>query len=558
MNFNRIFNSQTKTITFVALLLGFSALFSRILGLIRNGLLAGYFGTGPEVNIYLAAFRIPDFIYNFLIIGGLSVSFLPIFSEYFSRDKAKAWEMTNYVLNVFSFLLILSSLLLFIFTPLLIKFIVPGFSVKDQNLTAQLTRLMFLSPIFFGLSSIFSGILHYFNRFFIYSLAPIFYNLGIIFGILFLYPLFGLSGLAYGVILGAFLHWILQIPSAKSCGFQYKFFFNFKYPALKRIFGLMVPRAFAVAAQQINLIVITAIASTIAGGIAIFNYANDLQYFSIGIIGIPFALAAFPALSRYWAEGQKEKFLESFSSIFRQILFLILPISLLIFILRAQIVRLVLGTLGPGNFGWLDTKLTAASLGIFSIGILFSALIPLVSRAFFSFQDTKTPTLIAALSVALNIILSFSLVWLLKFPNFLQALMVNLLKLRGIENISVTGLPLAFSLAVIFQLFLLIFFLNKKLGGLRGKEIFSSFKKIFLVSILMAFITYFSLYLLANFFITEKVWGLLFQTILAGLSGILFYFATTFFLKFPELATIMSSFKKQFKKEITPEEIEIT
>jgi len=556
MNFNHILNSQTKTITFAALLLGFSAVFSRILGLIRNGLLAGYFGTGPEVNIYLAAFRIPDFVYNFLIIGGLSVSFLPIFSEYLSKDKKNAWQMTNYVLNVFLFLLLLSSLILFIFTPLLIKIIVPGFSAEDQGLTVILTRLMFLSPIFFGLSSIFSGILHHFNRFLIYSLAPIFYNLGIIFGILFLYPLFGLLGLAYGVILGAILHWVIQIPSARNCGYRYKLLFSFKYPAIKKIFSLMVPRSFAVAAQQINLIVITAIASTIAGGIAIFNYANDLYYFPIGIIGIPFALAAFPALSRNWAENKKEKFLENFSSIFRQILFLIIPISLLIFILRAQLVRLILGTLGPGQFSWSDTRLTAACLGIFSIGILASALIPLISRAFFSFQDTKTPTLIAIISVILNVILSFSFVWLLRFPNFLQAFLTDILRLGGIENISVTGLPLAFSLAVIFQLIFLLIFLNKKLEGLKGKEIISSFKKILLISLLMVLITYSGLHLFAKFLDTEKVWQLLTQTILAGLLGIIFYFAIASIFKSPELTTIMSSFKKQFKKDITPEEIE--
>ncbi|OGZ17316.1 MAG: murein biosynthesis integral membrane protein MurJ [Candidatus Nealsonbacteria bacterium RBG_13_36_15] len=555
MVINNILNSQTKTITFAAILLAFSAGLSRLLGLLRNSLLAGQFGTGPEVNIYLAAFRIPDFVYNFLVVGGLSVAFLPIFSEYFSKEKEKAWEMVNNVLNVFLFFLFLSSLILFIFAPILIKFIVPGFSVKDQNLTALLTRIMFLSPIFFGLSSIFSGVLHYFNRFLIYSLAPIFYNLGIISGILFLYPRFGLPGLAYGVILGAFLHWIIQTPVVRNCGFHYRALFNLKHPAIKEIFKLMVPRSFAVAGQQINLIVVTAIASTIVGGIAIFNYANDLYYFPIGIIGIPFALAVFPVLSKNWAEGQKEKFLENFSSVFRQIIFLILPASFLIFVLRAQLVRLVLGSLGSGSFSWLDTKLTAASLGLFSVGILASALIPFVSRAFFAFQDTKTPTLIAFTAIALNIFLSFSLVWLLSFPNFFQILIADTLKLGGIGDISIIGLPLAFSLAAILQSFLLLALLNKKLGGIKGGEIFSSFQKVFVLSVFSGFIVYFNLHFLGRFFTTEKVWGILTQTALAGLTGIIFYLAITYFLKFPELRTITSSFHKQFKKEVTSSEI---
>lgn len=559
MNFNKIFNSQTKTVTFAAILLSLSALISRILGLVRNGLLAGYFGTKSEANVYLAAFRIPDLIYNLLIVGGLAVAFLPIFSEHYSKNKEKAWEMTNYLLNVFLFFLILASLVLFIFTPWIVKIIVPGFSPQEKVLTALLTRIMFLSPIFFGLSSVFSGILHYFNRFLSYSLAPILYNLGIIAGILFFYPIFGLLGLAYGVILGAFCHWLIQIPSAKNCGFRYRFLFNFKHPDLRAIFRLMVPRVLAIAAQQINLLVITAIASTIIGGVAIFSYANDLYYFPVGLIGIPFALAAFPALSRDWSTGQKKKFIKSFSSIFRQILFLVIPISFLIFILRAQLVRLILGTLGPGEFGWSDTRLTAACLGIFSIGIFASALIPFISRAFFSFQNTKTPTLVAAIAFTLNIIWSLSFVWLLRFSNPFQAFLVNNLKLKGIEDISVTGLPLAFSLAAILQLILLLIFLYKEIGDFRLKEIWQSALKFLLTSLLMGLIAYSTLYIAANFVNMEKVFGVFSQTILAGFSGFLVYFGLAFFFKFPELSTIISSFKKQFRKEIIPpSEIEIT
>lgn len=558
MGLNNIYNSQTKTITFAAFLLAASKIVSSLLGLARDGLLAGYFGVWAETNPYLVAFRINDFFYNLFIVGGLAVAFLPLFSEYYSRNKEEAWKMVNYVLNAFSFLLILASLLIFIFAPLLIKIVAPGFSPEYKALAALLVRIMILSPILFGLSSIFAGVLQYFNRFLIYALAPILYNLGIVFGILVLIPHFGILGVGIGVVLGAFLHLLIQIPAALNCGFRYLPLFSFRFPAIKRIFYLAVPRLFAITSQQINLIVITAIASTIVGGVTIFSFANNLQHFPIGIVGISFAIAGFPVLSRNWALGKKKEFLENFSSIFRQILFLIIPVSLLLFILRAQLIRLIFGTLGPGNFDWQATKLTAASLGFFSFSIFASALIPFISRAFFSFQDTKTPTLIAVFSVALNIILSFYLVWLLSYPNLFQTFIINTFKLRGIEDISVIGLPLAFSLTAIFQLILLLVFYKRKLGDFKLDEIWRSFLKVFLSSILMGLTVYLALYLVANFVDMEKVWGVFIQTAIAGLSGIILYSAIALFFKFPELKTIMGSFKKQFKKEITTEEIEIS
>jgi len=542
-------NSRTKTVTFAAILLGISAVISGILGLISDIILAGKFGVGAESNIYFAAFRVPDLVYNLLIVGGLGIAFLPIFSEYYSKNKEEAWRMTNFVLNTFLFLLALISLILFIFTPFLIKFIAPGFSPENKDLAVSLTRIMFLSPIFFGLSSVFSGVLQYFNRFLIYAICPILYNLGIIFGMVVLTPRFGVLGLGYGVIIGAFLHWVVQIPFVINSGFSYKPLFDFKYPAIKRIFYLTVPRVFALAGQQINLIVITAIASTISGGIAIFNFSNAIFSFPIGIIGTSFAIAAFPTLSRHWANGQKKEFFDNFSVTFRQIIFLVIPLSFLIFILRAQIIRLVYGTFGANKFDWIATRLTAASLGIFSLGILASALIPFIFRAFFSLQDTKTPTLIAVFSIILNIILSFFFVNILKSPNVFQDFIVNILRLKGINDISVVGLPLAYTLAAIFQFFLLIYFLYKKVGDLRAQEIYSSLKKIVFSSIILIVFTYLSLYLVANFVDTRTVLGIFSQTIISAVIGTILYILVSLYLKSPELKSIYASILKQFHKD---------
>jgi putative peptidoglycan lipid II flippase len=543
---NRFFNSQTKTVTFAAVVLASSALLSRLLGLVRDRLLAGRFGAGQELDIYFAAFRIPDFIYGILIMGGIAAVFLPVFSEYYKKNEVEAWRFVNNLLNTFLFLLILLCSILALLTPFLIDIVAPGFSPEKKDLAVDLTRIMFLSPIFFGLSSLFSGVLHYFNRFLVYSLSPILYNLGIISGILFLVPVFGLPGLAYGVILGAACHWLFQVPAAIASGYKYQPVFNFKSSGIAKVFRLMIPRTVGAAAYHLNLIVITAIASTLtAGSIAVFNFSNNLQYFPIGIIGASFAIAAFPALSRTWAAGQKDEFSETFSSTFRQILFLIIPVSLLIFILRAQIVRVILGT---GEFGWSETRLTAASLGLFCLGIFAYAFIPFLARVFYSFQDTRTPVVIGLVSMLLNVVLSFLFVSLLSCPNAFQEFMTGVLKLEGIRGLSVIGLPLALSISGIFQFSLLLCFLKKKTQDLRFREIWDSAGRVLLTSLFMAGASYLTLRLGNVFLDTNTFLGIFFQAIIAGAIGIAVYAAFNFLLKSPELKAIKYSFLKQFKK----------
>jgi putative peptidoglycan lipid II flippase len=536
MNFDWFFNSKTKTVTGAAGILAISGFISRILGVIRDGLLAKTFGAGLNLDIYLAAFRIPDLVYNILIAGGIVVAFLPLFSEYFLKDKDKVWELTSNLLNVFLFLLVFLSLLLFLLTPLLMKFIIPGFNPQAFERTVFLTRLMYLSPILFGLSAIFSGILQYFDRFLVYSLCPIFYNLGIIFGILFLTSRFGILGVVFGVILGAFLHFAIQIPSAINCGFKWKPLFDFKDVFLRRTFLLMLPRTLGIAAQQINLIVITAIASTLsAGSITIFNFANNIQHFPVGIIGISFAVAAFPHLSQLWIKGKREEFISDFSLAFRQILYLIVPLSFLIFLLREQIIAIVLR---HGQFSLLSAQLTSAALGIFSLGIFAFSLIPLIFRSFFSFQDTKTPTFIAILGIILNIVLSFYLTWLLSFSNILQKIMIDYFNLKGILNIEVLGLPLAFAISGIFQFILLMVFLYKKIGDYRIGEIFNSLFKTLIASFFMVISVNLILKLTVFFFSSLTFSGAFWQTIISGFSGIVIYFAVTWLLRSAEIETL--------------------
>jgi putative peptidoglycan lipid II flippase len=534
---NGIINSQTKTIRGATFILALSALISAILGLFRDRLLAGYFGAGPETGIYFAAFRIPDLIYRILILGGVLVAFLPIFAEYFSESKEKAWEMTNYILNVFLFLLIVAASALFIFIPWLIKFIIPGLDIEYKDTAVNLTRLLFLSPILFGLSNIFSGVLHYFNRFLVYSLAPIFYNLGIIAGIVFLTPYFGIFGAALGVIFGAFLHLLIQLPSAINCGFRYRPLFSFKYPAVTKIFRLMLPRVFGVAAYQIYLIVTTALASLIStGSIAIFSFANNLQGLPAGVLGPSLAMAIFPTFSRLWVNGQKKEFIETFSSVLRQGLFLMVPLTVIFFILKSQIVALILGT---GRFSPEDAQLTAVSLGFFSFSIFAMALIPYVNRAFFSLQDTITPTVTTLFSTSINI--GFALIFMRTLNSFnpFSDLIRNAFGLQGFENIAVVGLALAFSIGVILQFLFLLIALYRKIGDYQIKAVWQSVFKIIFASFFMAGAMQLALHSFSNIF-----W----QTIITAAVGVAVYYFSSLLLKSSEIKPIQSSILKLFNK----------
>ena len=530
--FKKLFNTQSKTIAAAAVILGAASLVSRLLGLFRDRILAGQFGAGDELDIYYAAFRIPDLVYSLLVLGAISAGFIPVFVKYLQKDKSQSWHLANSVLNLMALSLIVICSLLIIFTPWLIKLVAPGFSPEKLSLTVQLTRLMFLSPFFLGLSAVFGGILQSFRRFLIYALAPIMYNLGIIFGALVLVNYFGLLGLAYGVVLGAFLHMLIQIPAAYVCGFRWQSVFDFKFAGARRIFKLMPPRILSLALSQINFWVMTVFASFLAvGSIAVYNLAHNIWSFPLGIFGISFALAAFPKFSQFAQKKQVVAFVKTFSLTLRQILFFTLPSAALFIILRAQIVRVILGT---GRFDWQDTILTLQTLAYFSICLFSEALILLFLRGFFAWEDTRTPFLIGLLATGIRL----STAWFLA------------------RSLGVPGLALGFSLGSIVYLVLLFVALRKKLRSkasknLDEKNIFVSGAKMLAASFLAALTAYVALQFLAPLVNTATGLGLLIQGGLAGIFGILIYLFFTWLFRLDELKLfLVSLFGRLYGKKL--------
>ena len=393
-----------------------------------------------------------------------------------------------------------------------------------MELTVMLTRIMFLSPVLLGISAIFGGVLVSLKKFLIYSIAPIMYNLGIIIGALFFVKFMGPKGLALGVILGALLHMLIQYPAVKFSGFKFKpiLFEAFKNEHIKKIIRLMIPRTMGIAVSQINLLVITIFASTLtSGSLAVFNFANNIQSFPLGLFGVSFAVAVFPTLSATYAKGMNEEFIKNFSEVFRKILFFIIPLSVFILLLRAQLVRVILG---GGQFNWEDTVMTFETLGFLTISLFAQCLIPLLARAFYAIHNTKTPFYVALVSEAVNIILVILL----------------------IKNYAISGLAIAFSTASILNMILLFVILRKKLGGLDGKNIMSSVSRILLAATIAGLVTQAMKYAIDRIANIDTFVGIFSQLIVSGGLGIVVFIFMSWILKIKEFFSFKDSILKRF------------
>lgn len=515
-------NKLATTVTGGAVLIAVFSIISKLLGLFRDRLLASYFGAGDILDAYYAAFRLPDLIFNTLVLGALASAFIPVFTKLWLNDKGKAVNLANTILNYLVIIMLFCGIIIFALAPIIVKIITPGFFGEKLDLTVMLTRIMLVSIVFFGISNVIGGLLNSFRRFLSFSLAPVFYNLGIIFGITVFYKTWGIAGLGWGVVLGSLLHLIIQLPEAIRAGWFYQV--SFKISAeVRMVLTLMIPRTIGLAGNQINQIIITMIASTLAAGsVAIYNLANNLQSFPTSVFGVSLAIAAFPVFSEALSNGDRESFKKVFSFHFRRILFIIIPVSLFILLLRAQIVRVVLGS---GNFDWSDTYFTAQTLGWFAMSLFAQSLIPLLARSFYALEDTKTPVIISLVTIALNIAGSYYLA-----------------PLYGVE-----GLALAFSVTSLLNLVALIMVLRFRLGYLDDKKIIWSTFKISLNSLIAGAGVYLTLKTVADLVNMRTFSGIFLQGLISGLIGLIIYFIISLFTNCEEILIVKRFLQKYFK-----------
>lgn len=505
-------------------------LLSRITGFGRDILLARSLGLSAESDIYFTAFRIPDTVYNLLILGTLSVALIPVFSQYYLKDKPRAYNIASTILNISSLGMLAVCLLIFFFATPLTKLIAPGFSMDQIHATADITRIMMLSPIIFTISNVFSSVLISMKKFIIVNTAPLLYNLGIILGIIYLYPRYGIEGLAYGVIFGALMHVGIQIPEAYRHGFRWRPVLKFADPGVKKIGALFLPRIVGLDSSYVNLIVVSIIGSTlVTGSITAFNYANNIQAVALGIFALSSAVAIFPVLSEYFAKEDIKGFVSTLQHTVIRVLYFIIPVTILILLLRAHVVRLLLGY---GECDWNCTITTFNTLGVLALGLVAQSLVPLFARAFYSRQNTKTPVVISVICMFISGVTSYYLA----------------------QGLGIVGVALGFVIASTVQCILLFVFLHRALEKkdvvtqrtltMFDATIVTQTLKILLASVLLGAVSYGTLYLVDPILNTHTIFGIFAQAAIATILGGVAYVALTRYLDVMESKAIANGFFK--------------
>lgn len=533
-----------------AYLLGFFTLLSQILALLRDRLLAASFGASGTLDTYYAAFRIPDFI--FISVGSMvSVSVLiPFLME---RMKSGTEDGRRFISNIFSFfflIIVLASITAFFLTPYLSSVLFPGFSSASLDQVVVLTRILLLSPIFLGISNLLGTLTQAYKRFFIYALSPILYNLGIIAGVVFLYPVFGPVGLAYGVIAGAFLHFAIQIPFIIECGMFPRFTFRYKFKEIRQVLVVSLPRTFTLGADSLSMIFLLSIASIMASGsIAIFTFSYNLQSVPLSVIGVSYSLAAFPILVKLFGNGNKDEFIDRIVVSARHIIFWTIPIATLFIVLRAQIVRTILGS---GEFDWVATRLTAAALAVFSISLVFQSLTLLFVRAYYATGSTAKPFIAKALNALTTVALGYVfMIMFERFPPF-RNFLETILRVKDVPGSVMLALPLAWSVGEFLNTVALWVVFQKDFKGF-SQRVARTAGETLAASAAMGVVAYFLLDLFDNIFDINTFFGIFFQGFAAGTIGILVGVILLLIFKNKELGDIVSTLKKRiWKVEIIP------
>jgi len=409
------FYSRQADILSAALILGGSALASRVLGLVRNWVLADHFAV-EEIAIFFSAFRFPETFFEILVLGSLSSAFIPTFVSYLSKKKEEeGWRITGIVLNLTLGIFAALSALVFIFALPISRLIAPGFAEAEILLMSRLTRILIFTQGFFVLSFFLTGALKSYQRFVVPALAPVLYNLGIIGTTLLFARSWGIYAPVWGAVVGAFLHFAIQVPVAVRLGFRPVWSLNVNHPGVKRIIRLAAPRVAEIGFLQILKTAEVVFASLI--GTASFTYltfARSLEMIPVSLFGLSLADAALPVLSR-----RGRAFKKTFFSVFRQILFLTLPLAVAFAVLRIPLVRLAFGA---SRFTWSSTVETGYTLSMFALGIIGQALTIHFVRAFYALQDTDTPVLIGIADVVLNVALYAYFAVVLHLPTWGLAL----------------------------------------------------------------------------------------------------------------------------------------
>lgn len=524
-NGNQWLEKQQVSILSGALIITVAALASGLVGFLRTYLLVAFYyqnGTNPLLDAFYVSFQLPELVFQLLVIGALSAAYIPVFTKYERESKEGAFRMASTVLNVILLCFIFFSALIFIFAaPLTRSMTGSGFSETQIAVSAQLTRIMIFAQFFFAISNFLSGTIQSYKRFIIPAITPIVYNFGIILGILLFHQPLGIYAPAIGVVIGAFLHFALQLPLAIKLGFRYYPSFDFKHPGVKEMFKLMVPRTLSSSVDQIELFAMTFFATHLAiNSVVIIKLAQSLMTFPIRLFGAPIGQAALPFLSKESNNGHTELFRQLVDESLHQISFFAMPASVLLLILRIPIVRL---TLGSKDFPWNATVLTGRVVAILAMSIAAQAMVHVLVRALYALHNTKAPLFASMISTALFLSSSYFAVFYTDW---------GLLGLAG-----------TLSFATVFEMVLLLLLLDRKIPFILEKRFWFPQVKILIASFLMGVFLWLPFRILDQLvFDTSHTIDLIGLTICVGTIGMLTYVSFSYLLDIKELSLLARLF----------------
>ncbi len=445
--------SQEDKITRSTGVVGGATLISRILGFVRDMIIAQLFGAHGSTDAFFVAFGVPNMLRRIFAEGGLSSSFVPVYSEYINKEgKEEAGRFADSMATTLAAVLALVSVAGVILAPWFVKVLVPGFAGVPGKieLTVSLTRMLFPFIFFVGLASLSTGILTTRGHFFWPAVSPAFLNVAMISCALLLHFRFGVPilALAAGALLGGLLQLVVQVPPMLSRGVAPRLTLKrVRHPGLGRVLGLMVPALLGLGVNQINLLVDRWIASWLPEGSVSFRYyANRLVQFPLGVFGIAIAVAILPVLSEQAARKELDELRSSLLFGMRLAVFIMVPSSVGLMVLNTPIVNVLFQR---GAFGPYAAYATATALFYYSLGLFAFAGVKITASGFYSMQDTKTPFKVAIYALIINVIL-------------------NLLLMGPMKH---NGLALATSISSMFNFFVLLIILFRRLGTQGGREL---------------------------------------------------------------------------------------
>lgn len=517
---------------------------SQLLALVRDRLLAHVFGASTELDIYYTAFRIPDLLYV-LFASMLSVYVLiPFVSRRMKEGGAPAaQQLLSDVATLFLVAYTLLAAAVFVAAPLLVPYVAPGL-VDHTGEVVLLMRILLLQPLLLGLSSLLGVVTQLQHRFVIYAISPLLYNIGIIIGIAYLYPLFGIAGLAYGVVIGAAAHLMVQVPLVYHSELRIGVSTRPSGRALWSVLQVSVPRALTLALHQGALLLLIAIASTMEqGSVSVFQFAFNLQSVPLAVIGASYSIAAFPLLADLFATEQMNLFRKHVLSAVRHLIFWSVPIVGLVIVLRAQMVRVVLGS---GSFNWSDTRLTAAVLAVLAVSLLAQAINLLIVRTFYAAGNTRVPFWVTSIGMSMMVLSTYGLYHLYTADPTLFTPLYTWLRIDAVAGAEVVLIALGYSTGMIVQTSIM-FAIATRLYQLPARTAALPLLRAVFAALVGGFAAYSAL----NFFVfglnPESFIGVFLHGFIGAVIGIGGVIIAYYLTRAPELTEIMSTFTGKMK-----------